>query len=528
MKKILLSLSAIVWCANIFAQNLTMELKDSADLKKNKFDQQYDYENFLSPYAPKKKNNWAIGLGIGTPFILGDVKPYMLGSYAADLKIRKAITHVFSLRYQSIFAEIVGINYADGNSAPKNYKARMTDNTLQMVFTLNNMNFNKKKSRVGFNLFAGGGFASNFTQLNLRDENGSLYDYSTLSNIETFGDRRFSVNEIKNILDKEFETAVLPEASDARINDTRILPSMVLGAGMDVYLSKRIDLAFETRISRHFTDYLDGHKEGTGGDWLMYSSVGLNVKIGKNTEPLYWKNPTNQIYSDVMALKQGADPATSFQDLDQDGVVDILDKDLNTPIGVEVDPSGVALDSDRDGVPNYRDNELATIDGAMVDNNGVAIDSDNDGVPDIKDKDNNTPANAQVDVKGREVKGGGKAAVNNILYMRGVDVWSIFFDTDDYTVKTEYHAIILNLASFMIEDPSAKIIITGYTDSRSSAEYNLALSKKRANSVLAYFSKLGIGADRFEIQYKGEQDLLIEDSNSLGQQLNRRVTLKVK
>lgn len=519
---------SLVFGSLMFAQNLTMELKDSTNLKKSQYDKQYDYENMLSPFPPKKKNNWAIGLGIGSPMILGDVKSYLLGSYAADLKIRKAVSHLFSVRWQSIFSEIQGIDYATVFAPPSNYKTRMTDHTIQAVFTLNNLKFHQKKSRLGVNLFLGGGMASSFTQYNLLDENGNAYDYSGLSAIETYGDRRFSVNEIRNLLDKDFETTATINNGDLSIKDTRILPSLVMGAGFDIYLSKRVDLSLESRISRHFSDNLDGYEQGNGDDWFMYSSLGLNFKIGKREEPLYWQNPLDATYQRVMALEQGADPATSFQDIDMDGVADILDQDLNTPYGAEVNTHGVALDSDKDGVPNYRDKELASPDGARVDANGVAIDTDKDGVPDIFDLDNKTLANVQVDVNGREVKGGSAAPVGNVLYMRGVDVWSIFFDSDDFEVKKEYHAIILNLASYMIEDPNATLIVTGYTDSRSSAEYNLMLSQKRSNSVVSYFTKLGIDASRFEIQFKGEENLLIEGSDALSQQLNRRVTLRVK
>ena len=460
--------------------------------------------------------------------ILGDVRSYLLGSYGADIKVRKAFTHFFSMRWQTIFSEIKGIDYANTYANPDNYRTRMTDNTLQAVFSLNNLKFHKKQSKLGVNLFLGGGFASSFTQYNLLDENGNAYDYSGLSAVETFGDRRFSVNEIKNILDKGYETTASIADGNASLKDTRILPSLVVGAGFDIYLSKRVDLSLESRLSRHFTDNLDGYQQGNGDDWFMYSSLGLNFKIGKREEPLYWQNPALAAYDRIMALEQSADPATSFQDIDMDGVADILDQDLNTPYGAEVNTHGVALDSDNDGVPNYRDKQLASPDGARVDANGVAIDSDKDGVPDVLDLDNKTVTNAMVDANGREIKGGNAAPVGNILYMRGVDVWSIFFDSDDYSVAAEYHAIILNLASYMIEDPNASLIVTGYTDSRSSAEYNLMLSKKRANSVVEYFTKLGIDASRFDIQFKGEEDLLINENSALGQQLNRRVTLKVK
>lgn len=527
MKKLFTLLSAMGLIFAVHAQSMTLELEDSTHLKKCEFDKQYNYENYLSPYPPKKKNNWAIGIGVGSPMIMGDVRPLLVESYAADLKIRKAISHVFSLRLQSIYADITGIDYKKGLDAPKNHKTRMTDHTLQAMFTLNNINFHNRQAKIGFNFYAGAGFATNYTRFNLLDENGNSYDYSGLSDLESYSDRRFSVNEVLNILDDGYETVATWDADQPRIKSTTILPTIVFGGGMDIYLSKRIDLSIESRLSRHFTDQLDGIKAGPGSDWFVYSGMGLNFKIGKHKEPLYWQNPLDNSYDDIMTLKKTVDPEVLFQDIDQDGVADMLDRDSNTPLNTPVSTTGVSLDSDNDGVPDYRDKEIYSPVGAQVSPNGMALDTDGDGVADVIDEENNTPAGASVDVKGREIQAGGQM-VNNVLVMRGVDVWSIFFDSGDFEVKEEYHAIILNLASYMIEDKEAELIVTGYTDSQSSAEYNLELSKKRANSVVSYFTKLGISANRFDIQFKGEQDPLINEENDLGQQLNRRVTLRVK
>jgi OOP family OmpA-OmpF porin len=530
MNKIL-SFVFSIFVINVWAQETDLSLKDSTDLKKCQYESQYDYENFLSAYPPNKKNNWAIGIGIGSPIILGDVRSLLSQSYAADIKIRKAFSHVFSMRFQTIFAETKGVNYRfhpinDVISAPLNHRTRITDNTLQAVFTLNNINFHKSQAKLGFNAFVGGGFTTSYSRFNLLDANGNFYDYTTLSNVETFFDRRFVVNEVLNLLDDGFETENQIQDNEAHIKNTRILPSIVLGAGLDVYLSKRVDLALETRLSKHFSDNLDGLSYGTGDDWFVYSSVGVNFKIGKNQEPLYWQNPLQNTYQAILNLKQAQDPSTSFQDYDQDGILDYLDKDPSTPMGVEVDANGIALDSDKDGIPNYIDKEKFTPNGAKVDKFGVALDTDADGVPDFKDQESNSAANAQVDAKGRTIKGG--STENPALLFKSVEVWTVFFDTDDYEVRDDYENVLLNLASYLIEVPDAKLIVTGYADSRSSAEYNLELSKKRANSVVAFFTKVGIPANRFEIQFKGKEDLLVTETSDIEQQLNRRVTLKLK
>lgn len=531
MKKILLFATAFAFALISFSQTETMELQDSTNLKKCKLDQQYDYENHLNAFPPKKKNNWVVGVGIGSPMIQGDVNPVLGQSIGGDIEVRKAFSHVFSLRYQGVMALMKGVNYKLHPTAlglaPLNHRTVMTDNSLQAMFTLNNINFHKKQAKVAFNIFAGVGVSTSFTKFNLYDENGNAYDYSNLSNIETFGDKRFVRNEVRNLLDEGFETIDKIDGKELNYHDNRILPSLLVGAGLDFRLSRRVDLSLESRISKHFTDELDGHRVGNGNDWFLYSSVGLNFKIGKGEETATWQNPLAQSYTDVMELKKGATQEELFQDLDKDGVLDIFDLDLNTPNGVEVNSKGQALDYDKDGIPNYKDKELHSPDGAKVDAYGRAIDSDGDGVPDVLDLEANTPNDVAVDNNGRSINTAGNSKGGKIMYLKGVDVWSIFFDTDQANVKKDYHPIVLNLASYMIADPSVVIILTGYTDIRATEEYNLQLSKKRANNVLKLFTDLGIDASRFEVNFKGEADPTKSDSN-LGLQLNRRVTLQIK
>jgi hypothetical protein len=67
---------------------------------------------------------------------------------------------------------------------------------------------------------------------------------------------------------------------------------------------------------------------------------------------------------------------TLFDDEDNDGVKDIIDKCMGTPPGVEVDSVGCPVDKDNDGVPDYLDKEPNTPAGAMVDENGVQIKPD--------------------------------------------------------------------------------------------------------------------------------------------------------
>jgi type IX secretion system PorP/SprF family membrane protein len=88
------------------------------------------------------------------------------------------------------------------------------------------------------------------------------------------------------------------------------------------------------------------------------------------------------------------------KDSDQDGVMDAMDKQPNSPEGCDVDEFGVALDADFDGVPNCLDLEPNSIPGSPVDEKGIALDQDSDGVPDVFDGELNTPKDCPVDRMG--------------------------------------------------------------------------------------------------------------------------------
>ncbi|MEZ4916424.1 MAG: OmpA family protein [Chitinophagales bacterium] len=507
MKKLILLIVPILFFGISTAQN-TQEfaLKDSSNLCKRNYMRQYDYENNISPFAPKKKSNWAVGFDIGMPIISGDFAPTGK-SIGASLKVRKGITSFFSVRYQGLFLQAKGqdINtrIVNGNNVYANYKTRMFDNTLQAVFSVGNVNRNKRQSKVIFNFFVGGGATTAFSQADYYDENATLYDYSDIANQETWGDRFFVRHQLNQLQDGKYETNSTPKNTDyPMIKDTRILPTLVLGGGIDVYLSKRIDLALEYRHSRHFDDYLDGVYAGRNNDVLHYLSAGLNFKIGKREEPTYWQNPVANNYDDVAELKRNVSPEF---------------------IGEKVDEKLNSIDLDKDGVPDYRDAETGTPLGATVDATGKAIDSDNDGVADYKDEEANTPAEAQADALGRTIKLVTSTPTNNTSSVAQDNIrWNVFFNSGASTLTKEYNAVILDVASFLLSYPHRTADISGYADSSSNDAFNLELSKKRANYVKQQLVSLGVNADRLNVNYYGEAEATGTSK------VNRRVSIVVE
>jgi outer membrane protein OmpA-like peptidoglycan-associated protein len=69
--------------------------------------------------------------------------------------------------------------------------------------------------------------------------------------------------------------------------------------------------------------------------------------------------------------------------------------------------------------------------------------------------------------------------------------------------------------------------IGGHTDSTGSAEHNMALSEKRALSVVDYLVSKGIGRDRLRYKGYGNTQPTGDNNTAEGRQLNRRTEAKI-
>jgi outer membrane protein OmpA-like peptidoglycan-associated protein len=84
-----------------------------------------------------------------------------------------------------------------------------------------------------------------------------------------------------------------------------------------------------------------------------------------------------------------------------------------------------------------------------------------------------------------------------------------------------------NLADLLSENKNLVMEIGGYTDSTGSEQYNLALSEKRALSVVNYLIKKGISSDRLKYKGYGNNSPLGDNVTIEGRKLNRRTEAKI-
>jgi OOP family OmpA-OmpF porin len=77
----------------------------------------------------------------------------------------------------------------------------------------------------------------------------------------------------------------------------------------------------------------------------------------------------------------------------------------------------------------------------------------------------------------------------------------------------------------MKKDTTLKFRVAGYTDAIGSVDYNLDLSRRRAQAVVDYIVSQGIDGTRFEVTGMGKSDPIATNSTPEGRAMNRRVEI---
>ena len=81
----------------------------------------------------------------------------------------------------------------------------------------------------------------------------------------------------------------------------------------------------------------------------------------------------------------------------------------------------------------------------------------------------------------------------------------IFFGFDQYNIGSDERQKLQDIAVFMNQNPSIKILIEGYCDWKGTPAYNKSLGDRRATSVRDYLTDLGIEPARIEIISMGDE-----------------------
>ncbi len=123
--------------------------------------------------------------------------------------------------------------------------------------------------------------------------------------------------------------------------------------------------------------------------------------------------------------------------------------------------------------------------------------------------------------------------VTEPVITRIFEIYPVFFGFDKWNVAPDQEEKLDSLAAAMNYFPEIRIAIIGHTDAIGPAEYNMQLSRKRANSVKKYLMNKGINNSRLEMEGKGEDQPIARDTSETGKDLpaarkwNRRVEFHI-
>jgi OOP family OmpA-OmpF porin len=534
---VLLILSISV--TSIFAQDSTTKITDEMTVNA---EQNKNWRMGQTAYSAKPKNAWELGIHAGHYLIDGDVDRRLPAGYGLGLHLRKAIHYVFSLRADFMYGQARGLDpqmwthaskggglvesvfapYANQDGWFPSHKTSFGYLAIQGVVNIGNLLFHKDRNKWNWYTAVGGGLSSHKTMLDLL---GGSTPYSGLSSIARSGniDTRAGRKDIKAAIDAKYdgtyETESWKKAGIFRLGDeTNVHFVFTASMGVSRKINQRINIGLEHQVMTADNDMLDGIRfrsaadQTNNNDISHYTNLRLGINLGnfnKVTEPLYWLNPLDAQMNDIASLKQR--PVFDLTDTDGDGVIDMLDKEMDTPAGASVDTRGIALDSDGDGIADFKDKEPFSPPGYVVSKEGVA---------DVKCCITMDDVNKAINAKAGAMKSDdcGKW----FLPM-------IHFDLDKATLKPEYFGHLHHVATVMKMCPEVCVTVQGHTDVRSSNKYNNNLSYSRAENVINYLvSQYGIDRSRIKLMYGGEETPMVGTSKrEIEHYMNRRVEIRV-
>jgi outer membrane protein OmpA-like peptidoglycan-associated protein len=129
-------------------------------------------------------------------------------------------------------------------------------------------------------------------------------------------------------------------------------------------------------------------------------------------------------------------------------------------------------------------------------------------------------AEMQRDLEGAEIQRIGEGI--KITFDSG-----ILFDIDKSDLRPVSETNLAKLAIILNKYPDTNILIEGHTDDTGTDDYNMALSKDRAQSVSLYLATAEVKSARFSIAGYGETQPIVTNDSPEGRQKNRRVDIAV-
>ncbi len=117
------------------------------------------------------------------------------------------------------------------------------------------------------------------------------------------------------------------------------------------------------------------------------------------------------------------------------------------------------------------------------------------------------------------------ARIDDALAPAPAGPYNVFFDFDSADVQGGAASVLTTLIGQLDKAPGTRLKVIGHTDTAGAADYNLGLSKERAEAVAAYLAAQGVHAQTIETGYVGQSDLLVATPDGVRNAENRRVLI---
>jgi outer membrane protein OmpA-like peptidoglycan-associated protein len=102
---------------------------------------------------------------------------------------------------------------------------------------------------------------------------------------------------------------------------------------------------------------------------------------------------------------------------------------------------------------------------------------------------------------------------------------NITFKTNSSEVDPSFYKVLSSVDIILKKYDKTVVEVAGHTDNTGSAQYNQALSERRANAVAQYLEGQGLATNRVVTVGAGETRPVADNSTPEGRQANRRVEL---
>ncbi|MEJ1236992.1 OmpA family protein [Chryseolinea sp. T2] len=279
--------------------------------------------------------------------------------------------------------------------------------------------------------------------------------------------------------------------------------------GSDIFVTRRLDDTW--------TNWSD--PENLGPE-LNSPLEDLFFNIPASSEYAYYSRGVSETNTDIFRIKlpivKSPEPFVTVKGK-------IIDKATNKPLGAKIvyerlpDGKGLGISQSNPETGEYEIRLPAgQMYGLRAESAGSLSESQNLDLRDIK-FDQTIERNFDLDPIGvARVEENASILLNNL-----------FFDLEKATLRPESYPELNRIVSLMNEKPGMQIEIAGHTDDTGSDEYNLSLSKQRANSVASYLVGKGVDKSRMTVEYFGEKKPMVPNDTREGRKKNRRVEFKI-